>query len=231
MIKKLFLYLIAIMIIAGCKHNTTQISGILINPVKGNYIYLDELMSSEVKAVDSVKISENGEFSFKREIKAPAFYLLKINDRNFITMLLAPGEKMNLKANYDSLNYPLTVTGSEGTELMNEYNRKLRSTINKLSGLSNVYRQNVSNPQLPAVIQSLDSIAQTYLDEINLYTKGYIDKNLTSLVSLIALYQQVAPNVYVLNPAKDYKYYLKVDSALSLLYKDYEPVKTLHEQV
>ena len=84
---------------------------------------------------------------------------------------------------------------------------------------------------MPAVIESLDSMAQTYLDEINSYTKNYIDKNLTSLVSLIALYQQVAPNVYVLNPAKDYKYFIKVDSSLSLLYPDYEPVTTLHEQV
>ena len=229
--KKLFLYLFAIMIIAGCKDNPVRISGTLINPLKGKYIYLDELMSNDMKTVDSVRISEDGTFSFKREIKFPAFYLLKINDRNFLTMLLAPGEKINLNSYYDSLNYPISVTGSEGTELMNEYNRKLRNTISKLSGLSNIYRENINNPQLPAVIESLDSIAQTYLDDINSYTKSYIDKNLTSLVSLIALYQQVAPNVYVLSPAKDYKYYLKVDSSLSLLYPDYEPVNTLHEQV
>jgi thiol-disulfide isomerase/thioredoxin len=229
--KKLFLYLFAIMIIAGCKSNTVRISGTLVNPVKGNYIYLDELMSNQVKSIDSVKILENGSFSFKREIKSPAFYLLKINDRNFLTMLLAPGEKMNLNTNYDSLNYPTSITGSKGTELMNEYNRKLNSTVKKLSGLSNIYRQNINNPKLPEVIESLDSIAQTYLEEINSYTKKYIDDNLTSLVSLIALYQQVAPNVYVLNPTKDYNYYLKVDSSLSLLYRDYEPVKTLHEQV
>jgi thiol-disulfide isomerase/thioredoxin len=229
--KKLILYLFAIMIIAGCKNNDVRISGTLIKPVKGNYIYLDELMSNNMKTVDSVKISEDGTFRFKREIKFPAFYLLKISDRNFMTMLLTPGEKMNLTTNYDSLNYPITVTGSEGTELMNEYNKKLRSTISKLSGLSNIYRENINSPELPAVIQSLDSIAQTYLDDINTYTKSYIDKNLTSLISLIALYQQVAPNVYVLSPAKDYKYYLKVDSALSLLYSGYEPVKTLHAQV
>ena len=229
--KNLFLYLFAIMIIAGCKNNSVRISGTLINPAKGNYIYLDELMSNEVKTIDSVKIPDNGTFSFKKEIKSPAFYLLKINDRNFLTMLLAPGEKMNMISNYDSLNYPISVTGSKGTELMNEYNKKLRNTISKLSGLSNIYRQNINNPKLPQVIESLDSIAQTYLEEINSYTKKYIDDNLTSLVSLIALYQQVAPNAYVLNPAKDYNYYLKVDSSLSLLYRDYEPVKTLHEQV
>jgi thiol-disulfide isomerase/thioredoxin len=231
MSNKLFLYLFAIMIIAGCKDNYVRISGTLINPVKGNFIYLDELMSNEMKTVDSVKIPEDGTFHFKREIKFPAFYLLKINDRNFMTMLLTPGEKINLNSNYDSLNYPISVTGSEGTELMNEYNRKLRSTISKLSGLSNIYRQNLNSPQLPGVINSLDSIAQACLDDINSYTKSYIDKNLASLVSLIALYQQVAPNVYVLSPSKDYKYYLKVDSSLSLLYSNYEPVKTLHEQV
>jgi len=229
--RKLILYLFAIMIISGCKNNDVRISGTLIKPAKGNYIYLDELMSNNMKTVDSVKIPEDGKFQFRREIQFPAFYLLKINDRNFMTMLLTPGEKMNLTTNYDSLNYPITVTGSEGTELMNEYNKKLRSTISKLSGLSNIYRENMNSPQLPGVIQSLDSIAQTYLDDINTYTKNYIDKNLTSLVSLIALYQQVAPNVYVLSPAKDYNYYLKVDSALSLLYSDYEPVKTLHTQV
>ena len=229
--KKLLLYLSAIMIIAGCKDQPVRISGTLMNPIKGRYIYLDELMSDDMKTVDSVRISEDGKFSFKRDIKFPAFYLVKIDDRNFITMLLTPGENINMNSYYDSLNYPTSVTGSEGTELMNEYNRKLRNTIGKLSALSTIYRQNVNSPQLPDVIESLDSIAQTYLDDMNTYTKSYIDKNLTSLVSLIALYQQVAPNVYVLSPAKDYKYYIKVDSALSLLYSDYEPVKTLHEQV
>jgi peroxiredoxin len=229
--KKLFLYLFAISIIAGCKDNSVRISGTLINPVKGTYIHLGELLSSNIKSVDSLRISEDGKFSFKREIEFTSFYLLKISDKNFITMLLSPGEKMYLKSYYDSLNYPISVTGSKGTELMNEYNNKLRNTIGKLSGLSDIYRQNIKNPQLPSIIESLDSLAQTYLDEINSYTKSYIDNNITSLVSLIALYQQVAPNVYVLNPSKDYKYYLKVDSSLSLLYPAYEPVTTLHEQV
>jgi peroxiredoxin len=231
MSKKLIAYFAAIVIFAGCKNNSVSISGTLISPVKDKYIYLDELKSTEAKPVDSMKISEKGTFSFKREIKAPAFYLLKISDRNFLTMVLEPGDKMTVKSYYDSLSYPVSVDGSKGTELMNDYNRELRKTINKLSGLSTIYRQNINNPKLPEVIQSLDSIAQTCLEEINSYTKNYIDNNLTSLVSLIALYQQVSPNAYVLDPSRDYKYYLKVDSSLSLLYPDYEPVVSLHEQV
>jgi peroxiredoxin len=229
--KNLILYIASLVIITSCKSNSVSISGTLINPVKGNYIYLDELMSKDVKPLDSMKISEKGAFNFKIEIKSPAFYLLKVSERNFLTMVLEPGDKMIIRSYYDSLNYPISVEGSKGTVLMNEYNLTLRKTINKLSHLSNIYRENIKNPRLPEIIESLDSTAQSYLNEINSYTKNYIDDNLTSLVSLIALYQQVAPNAYVLNPTKDYKYYLKVDSTLSSLYPGYEPVVALHEQI
>ncbi len=201
------------------------------NPVKGTYIYLDELKSNELKPVDSIKVSADGKIYFKKEIKQPSFYLLKSNDNNFLTMLVEPGEKVTFTAQSDSLNYPISLNGSKGTELMAEYNKTLRSTINKLTGLNKIYTENVDKPGLPKVVESLDSLAQIYLGEINSYTKKYIDDNLTSLVSLVALYQQVAPSVYVMNPSKDLSYFLKVDSSMFSLYPHYEPVTALHEQV
>jgi peroxiredoxin len=229
--KKLVLYLLTIIIFVACKNNTVQITGTLVTPVSGEYIYLDELKSNELKTVDSVLLTNDGVFKFKKDVKFPSFYLLKKNNNNFLTMLVNPGEKITLKAQYDSLNYPISIKGSAGTESMAEYNNKLRITIKKMTELNNIYMQNSDKPELPKVIESLDSTAQVYLREINTYTKKYIDDNLTSLVSLVALYQQVAPSVYVLNPTKDLKYFIKVDSSMYSLYPDYEPVKTLHEQV
>lgn len=217
--------------IAGCKNNSVRISGSLLNPVSGVFIFLEELRSNGLLTVDSVKIAEDGTFNFKREVKSSSFYILKINDKNFLTTLIEPGEKVKLSAYYDSLNYPLSLSGSKGTESMAEYNRTLRKTINKLTDLTSIYQQNIGSPELPAIMESLDSMAQTYLNEINSYTKKYIDDNIKSLVSLVALYQQVAPNVYVLNPSKDLNYFVKVDSSLFTLYPEYEPVISLHEQV
>jgi peroxiredoxin len=229
--KKLFLYLFIILISAACKQNSVKISGTIVNPVSGSYIILDELKSNELKPVDSVKVSSNGTFSFKREIKQPSFYLLKSNNNNFLTMLLQPGEKITMRVHSDSLNYPISLEGSKGTESMAEYNKMLRTTIKKLSGLNKIYQQNIDKPELPRVIESLDSIANIYLIEINTFTKKYIDENLKSLTSLVALYQQISPNVYVLNPKRDIKYFIKVDSSMFNQYPDYEPVITLHEQV
>jgi thiol-disulfide isomerase/thioredoxin len=229
--KNFLFLLLAVVSFEGCRNTAVQISGTLSDPRRSEFIFLDELKSDNLKTIDSVKVSENGAFSFKHEIKQPAFYLLKFNKNNFLTMLIEPGEKIKIDAHHDSLNYPVSVSGSAGTEKMAEYNKSLRRTINKMNFLNRKFTENTDSTKLPALMESLDSLAQIYLNEINSYTKNYIDNNLTSLVSLVALYQQVAPNVYVLSPSKDLRYFVKVDSSLSRLYPDYEPVTALHEQV
>jgi peroxiredoxin len=229
--KKLLLFFIAGLTISGCKNNINEINGKLLNSIKGDYIFLDELKSNKLLTVDSVKVSEDGTFSLTRKIDFSSFYLLKTDNSNFLTLLLEPGEKIELTAYRDSLAYPVSVSGSAGTILMADYNERLREIIGKLSALRSIYMKNLDKPDLPLVMERLDSLAQGYLNEINLYTKNYIDKNITSLVSLVALYQQVAPGEYILNPQKDLDYYVKVDSSMWLFYPDYELVKSLHEQV
>ena len=229
--KKLIFYLFVVLVSVACKNNSVRISGTIINPAVDSYIYLDELKGNGLTPVDSIKVTSDGSFRFKKEVTQPSFYLLKSNNNNFLTMLLEPGEKITLKVQKDSLNEPVSITGSKGTELMAEYNKNLQSTIKKMTGLHNIYEQNSDKPDLPKLIESLDSLANIYLNEINTYTKKYIDDNITSLVSLVALYQQVAPSVYIMNPAKDMKYFLKVDSSMFSLYPNYEPVVSLHEQV
>ncbi len=231
MTRRLFIFLAFVTLLSGCGKNSVEISGILEKPVAGEYIFLDELKSNELLTVDSVMISEDGVFDFKRKIESPSFYLLKINQNNFLTMLLEPGQKIKLTSHNDSLNYPVVVIGSKGTQLMADYNKELRRTINKLASLSDIHNRYLGSLNLPRIIDSLDNLAHGYLNEINTYTKNYIDNHLTSLVSLVALYQQVAPNVYVLDPKRDLSYFVKVDSSLFSQYPEYEPVISLHSQV
>jgi peroxiredoxin len=229
--KKFILYFIAVIIFTGCRNNIVEISGTLMKPVAGKYIYLEELKPEELKRVDSVLLTPQGNYSFKREVSSSTFYLLKINESNFLTMLLEPGDNLKMNSYFDSLSYPSSVSGSKDTELMVEYNFTLRQAIKRFSTLNTIYMDNMNNPELPAVIESLDSMAQSYLNDINVFTKSYIDKNITSLVSLVALYQQIAPNVYVMNPTQDMKYFTKVDSSLALNHPDNELVISLHEQI
>ena len=117
-----------LLLLSACQNKSVEITGILEYPVKGTYIFLDELRSNELITVDSVMLSSAGNFDFKRRLKNPSFYLLKINQNNFLTMLLEPGQKIKLTSHFDSLNYPVVVSGSKGTALMAEYNKNLRNT-------------------------------------------------------------------------------------------------------
>lgn len=228
---KLLNLLIFTLAFAACKDNSIKITGKINNQPKGEYIFLKELKASYFETVDSIKLSEDGEFSFEKEIPFPTFYLLKTTDDNFLTLLGEQGDHIKISADYEKLGNPVSLKGSEGTQKLIDYNKALRNTIDKLGSLQDIYNQNSGSPDLPKVMAALDSTAQTYLKEINVYTKKYIDENISSLVSLAALYQQVAPQVSVLNPLEDLRYFTKVDSSLFTMYPESEPVIELHEQV
>jgi thiol-disulfide isomerase/thioredoxin len=228
---KIILFIVAATIAAGCKNNTIEINGKLDSKLPDDYIILDELKSDELIGIDSVRLGEDCTFSFTRKVEFPSFYLLKTDNTNFLTMLLEPGQKIEIVAYRDSLGFPRKISGSPGTKLMIEYNRNLQATILKLKGLRPIYIESLQSPDLPKIMERIDSMAQSYLNSLSFYTKAYIDENLNSLVSLVALYQQIAPGEYVLNPDKDLGYFVKVDSSLFQNYPDYDPVKSLHEQV
>lgn len=229
--KAILLAATILLLFTGCKDSKVNISGTITGVNKGSSLYLDELRGDELVTIDSVQIEEDGSFNISQEVISPAFYLLKTDETNFLTMLLEPGKNVEILAKADSLNFPIKITGSEGTQKMVDYNRKLSETIAKLGGLRDVYMASIDTPQLPVVMEKLDSTAQAYLEEISTYTKSYIDDNMGSLVTLVALFQQVAPGEYILHPEKDVEYFKKVDASLMELYPDYGPVKTLHEQL
>lgn len=229
---KLQLILIALVVLlSGCGEKSFVINGTLVDATPGTLVYLDKLGSTDIERLDSIAIDENGIFRLEAKSGMPAFYLLRTSSESFLTTMIEPGEKITIRATADSLNFPFELTGSPGTQLMIDYNLKLQETLARLSELNSVYEENIDNPDLASIMSDLDNRAQTILKDMNLYTRDYIDANLPSLVCLIALYQQVVPQVYVLNPEEDLEYFVKVDSTLFALYPEYEPVAFLHEQV
>lgn len=230
--KKLFYLLILFVLAAtGCKQNGFTISGNLTGAGEGTYIYLDRLGAQLLEPVDSTTINQEGYFMFEGSIDMPEFFLLRVNEQSFITTLVEPGENMTIIANADSLGYPTSVEGSKGTGLMLEYNRRLMQAVDQLGELTDVYYANIESENLDQIMEDLDVRAQGILGEINEYTKEYIDNNLGSLVAMVALYQQVSPGVYVLNPDEDWDYFEKVDASLYKMFPESDPVVTLHQQI
>ncbi len=132
--KKLLVLAIATMLIASCSNNTHVISGKLTNSQPDSYLRLDQVKANELVTVDSVKLDEAGSFSFKRESEDPMFYVLRTHDESFLTVIIEPGEKLEIVADYDSLNTPTSAKGAVGTEIMLQYNKELNFTRRKNVG-------------------------------------------------------------------------------------------------
>lgn len=231
MIRKITSLFFIAVLFAGCGNNKFTINGELEGAEPGSYIYLDKLGGTNLEPYDSVMIADNGTFKFSGEVEHPEFFLLKMSDSNFLTTLVEPGDDMTIKANADSLGFTAVVEGSPGTSKMIEYDLRLQQAMDELQQLGEIYQANVDSPDLDEVMADLDTRAQAILQDMNEYTKNFIDENNESMVSLIALYKQITPQVYVLNIEEDLEYYKRVDSTLSALYPESEPVKTLHSQL
>ncbi len=230
--KKLLFVLVVLIGITACNSNKKgfEISGNIKNSV-GEMLVLKEMRTNSLETVDSVEISELGEFSISADLEIPNFYILEKDPNNYITLIINPGEKVKINADGASMMTDYDIKGSKDSELLKDYTSKLLSIIEELGNLSQTYRDSVQSPNISAIMQELDRKSEELGNEMRDFTISFIEDNPESLASLMALYQQLAPRQYILDPMTDIEYYEKVDESLYSLYPESEPVITLHSHV
>ncbi len=226
MIKKIvFILALSFAFIACQNENRFKIKGTFEN-LSDSKVYLNEMGLSSSKVIDSSRIANDGDFSFKGEMEYPRFYQLALSDNEFITMLIKPGEDITLNLDSDNL-YDYTVQGSPGTEKVTKLNRRLRQTREKLDSLKNLYRQ---AQKKEASQERLNEINQSYREVLNRQRDSsiaFILDNMGSLASIMALYQKVDDENFVLYKNQDLQYIKLVADSLKEKYPQSEHVKSL----
>lgn len=226
MIKKgVFLFIFSVAFIACQNENSFKIEGTF-EDLSNSTVYLNEMGLSNSEVIDSSKIDKDGDFSFRGESEYPRFYQLALSDNEFITLLIKPGEEVSLNLDSDNL-YDYTVQGSPGTEKVKRLNRRLRNTTDKLDSLKNLYHQ---TEKMEASRERLDEIDQSYRELLNRQRDSsiaFILDNMGSLASIMALYQKVDEENFVLYKNQDLQYIKLVADSLKEKYPQSKHVKSL----
>jgi len=227
MIKKIPSFLIILtVLIAGCsKKNGFVIDGKITN-AGGKYIYLDELKLTVNQTVDSVKINKNGEFRFRGNVAFPTFYLLKLTENNFITLLVDSLDHVQVYADAADFSRDYTVKGSEGSTLVQELSTRLSETKHKLDSLRNLtvlYRTQRGYPELKTKWE--EEISQIKKLQIQ-YSSDFVQKHPFSMASVLALYQKFDDNNYVIQDLQSLKV---AASALNSVFPQSEHVQALYQ--
>ena len=229
--RKIFLILAVVIGISACTNkNEFTITGTLKN-TNGESLVLKLMGVNDLITIDSAKIDDKGSFHFSGKIEEPNFYMIEKDQQNYITLVLNPGEKVSITGDATNLLKDYDVKGSKDSKLLMEYTGELMKSIEELNALNKVYQDSINSPNLQQILQELTVKSEEITQKMRTYTISFVKENPASLASLMALYQQLAPRQYILNPETDLKYYQLVDSTLFSLYPDSDPVKTLHTHV
>lgn len=227
--KNYLLILVTIFGLASCsRKNVTIVRGKIKN-IPDNYIYLDALNSGSIVPFDSCKLYFHGRFRFKLHQKDAGYYDLRLKDGKILSLILSPGEKVDITSDYDNFYGNKHITGSENTVHLNVLHDSLRNAIAKLNRIKEAYTsiQDSNAPGFAAKRDSLVHLYQLIKEKHRRYSMNFILKDLRSLANVGALYQNYGDQDYVFNSVKDIQFFKLVSDTLSKFYPKLEMVKIL----
>jgi len=154
-------------------------------------VYLQLLNPLDVVTIDSVSVDKDGAFSFKQKTKEANLYIVKTNDRDFITLLMEPGETVSIEADASQLSDNYKIEGSPGSLLIMELNNRLNNAYKRVDSLSRKFKEIKGKPDFIEKKALLDSAYNKIFNQHKNFLKLFIEKNSNSLAAIIALYQNL----------------------------------------
>jgi peroxiredoxin len=172
----------------------------------------------------------SGSFKISFAASEVAFYVLRYGANRRITLLIEPGEQVELSDSMEGGN-SYAVQGSKGSRLLHQLSEQHQWTLDALGEITRKNMELVSDPEYaslkPELDRKFDSITSAFHD----YSVEFIKTHSESLAILVALYNLYGQGLPVFNPADDLDVYQYVDSALYSKYRGIEAVDLLHAQI
>lgn len=223
-----YLLFVLVVFLGSCSKNDKQftITGVITHAV-GDTITLEELHTTSFKAVDKVKINKRGEFKITGEAKIPTYFLLKLSDQNFITLLVDSAENVNIEADAANFSRHYQVSGSIGSEQVHLLDSKLKETRSKLDSLQSLNDLYDGNPDYDNVRPRWAEEYNRIVEEQVEFSTNFVRENPFSMASVLALYQKFANGDagYIV---RDLQVMKTAASALYSIYPDSEQVQALY---
>ena len=210
--KKYLLFALAVLAMASCTEKKFHVEGNITN-AKDSLLYLENVGIEDISVIDSVRLDEDGAFSFSGAAQeAPEFYRLRISDQ-IINLSIDSTETVTVRAQYPQMATKYEVEGSDNCLKIKELALKQIDLQQRAIA--------VSEDEQLTVKQTNDSILQM----INRYKEdvkaNYIFKEPNKPYAYFALFQTLG-NMLLFNPRND-KDDIKAFAAVATSWDTYYP--------
>lgn len=211
----------AAMMIASCDNNKFTVEG-QINNAKDSVLYFENVGLEGIQVLDSVKLNDNGDFSFSEAANlAPEFYRLRISNQ-IINVSIDSTETVQIKAEYPDMASNYTVSGSENCEKIKELTLKQMTLQSQVISLQQNTTLGVNTAN-----DSIQSLINAYKEDVKI---NYIYKEPMKAYSYFALFQAIG-NYLIFNPRTnkdDIKAFAAVATSWDTYYPHAERGQNLH---
>lgn len=205
----------------ACNNKTFTVEGEIAN-AQDSVLYFENVSLDGPLVVDSVKLQQDGKFSFKQEATdAPEFYRLRIADQ-IINVSIDSTETVTVKGKYPAMATTYTIEGSEQCKIIQELAYKQIALQQQAIAIQN-------SPEI-SYQQGADSI-QALIDKYRVeIMNNYIYKHPDYSSSYFALFQAIG-NQLVFNPRgneENVKVFAAVATSWDLKYPESLRGENLH---
>ena len=211
--------------VTSCTEKKFHVEGNIAD-AKDSTLYLENMSLNGPVAIDSVKLGDDGAFSFgERTAEAPEFYRLRIAGQ-IVNLAIDSTETVRVKASYPTMTTQYEVEGSDDCS-------KIKELALKQIDLQNRIAQIVRAPQLgvEAVDDSVAKVVAAYKDNVKVH---YIFKAPMRSYAYFALFQTITlgdAQTLIFNPRSsedDVKVFAAVATSWDTYYPEAERGKNLH---
>lgn len=204
--------MLAAIIITSCGGKKFHVDG-NITEAADSILYFENMSLDGPVTVDSVKLSDDGSFSFSDDApSAPEFYRLRIADQ-IVNLCVDSTETIHVKAEYPHMSTNYVVEGSEQCATIKDLALKQINLQSFIIGIEN-------NPAI-----GYDAAEDTIMKEIERYKdfikRNYIYKQPMKASSYFALFQTIG-NRLIFNP-RESKEDIKAFAAVATSWDVYYP--------
>lgn len=212
--KSLFLTLTAVILLASCgSKNDIVITGTL-NGGAGKTIYIEEMTPESRLFIDSIKLDSKGHFKFRYAMPYKTFYNVHVSESDYIVLLPDMGEKIDIQGDYDSLSYTYHLNAGAESQLLWQLQDYTNNGSRTLLDIVSTDQHNqqllaegaITQADYDAARQQTDSLYLDAFADQQQYVVHFIQDNLGSLATLIALYKPFN-NRPLINPEDSFEFY------------------------
>ena len=203
---------LAAIAIASCGNKKFNVEGQITN-AKDSVLYFENVGLEGINILDSVKLSDKGDFSFSEEAPtAPEFYRLRISDQ-IINVSIDSTETVTIKAQYPQMATQYEISGSENCVKIKELTLKQIDLHKQAMAIQDNTTLGVDEAN-----DSILKIINSYKEDIK---TNYIFKEPMKAYSYFALFQTLG-NWLLFNPRSN-KDDIKVFAAVATSWDTYYP--------